>query len=352
LKRRPLPRFRYRFQSAPIAVVAVFCLQLSNCKSSETPVQPSIEFTRVPRAAEGNPDTIEAIEGLVRGAQPGQRIVLFARAGKWWVQPFGDQPFTAIQPDSKWKNSTHPGSEYAALLVDSRYHPLMTVNALPEKGGPVLAVAIAEGVQRPPTLLQFSGYQWEIRESAGETAGTMNFYEAANAWTDPGGFLHLRIAGQAGHWTSAEVKLSRSLGYGSYRFVVRDISQLDAAAVLVCGPLGRMDVEISQWGEPEDKNAQYVIQPYVVPANTVRFIAPAGTLTFWMDWQPGRVAFRTVRGASSDARRDVVAEHAFTSGVPSSGTERIQMRLYVFDNRRSPLQHGSEVVIEKFEFRP
>ena len=81
MKRRLLPRFRYRFQSAPIAVVAVFCLQLSNCKSSETPVQPSIEFTRVPRAAEGNPDTIEAIEGLVRGAQPGQRIVLNASAG-------------------------------------------------------------------------------------------------------------------------------------------------------------------------------------------------------------------------------------------------------------------------------
>jgi len=113
-----------------------------------------------------------------------------------------------------------------------------------------------------------------------------------------------------------------------------------------------MDIEISRWGEPEDKNAQYLIQPYVVPANTVRFTAPAGTLTHWMNWEPGRVAFKTVRGAPVNERPNIVAEHAFTSGVPSPGNERIEMRLCVFDNKRNPLQHGAEVVIEKFEFRP
>ncbi len=331
--------------------MGALCIQLNAC-SSQTHVEPSIEFSRVPPAGEGSPDTLETIEGRVRGAQPGQRIVLFARAGMWWVQPLADKPFTAIQPDSRWKNSTHPGSAYAALLVDSRYHPPMTVNALPEKGGPVLAVAIAQGSQPRPALLQFSGYEWEIRETAGESAGTINFYDRANAWTDASGFLHLRIAGQVGRWTSAEVKLSRSLGYGSYNFVVGDVSHLDPAAVFICGPPSEMDIEISRWGEPEDKNAQYVIQPYVVPANTVRFTAPAGRLTHWMEWQPGRVAFRTVRQASASERPDMVAEHAFTSGVPSPGNERIQMRLYIFDNKTSPLQHGAEVVIEKFEFRP
>lgn len=353
LKRRRLPRLRHRSQSVPLAVlVGVFCLQLSNCKLSQPPADPSIEFSRVPPAGEGNPDTLETIEGRVRGAQPGQRIVLFARAGMWWVQPFGDHPFTAIQPDSNWKNSTHPGSAYAALLVDSRYHPPMTVKDLPQKGGPVLAVAMVEGSQPHPAILQFSGYQWEIRKSAGETAGTMNFYEEANASTDASGFLHLRIAGQVGRWTSAEVKLSRSLGYGSYRFVVRDISHLEPAAVFICGPPSEMDVEISRWGEPQDKNAQYVIQPYVVPANTVRFAAPAGMLTHWMDWQAGRVAFKTVRGTSAIVSSDLVAEHVFTSGVASPGNDRIQLRLYVFDNKSHPLQHAAEVVIEKFEFRP
>ncbi len=120
---------------------------------------------------------------------------------------------------------------------------------------------------------------------------------------------------------------------------------------MTAGPPREMDIEISRWGEPEDKNAQYVIQPYVVPANTVRFMAPPGTLTYWINWQPGRVEFKR-RAASLEMGSDVVAEHVFTSGVPSPGNERIHMNLYVFNNQSNPLRHGSEVIIEKFEFLP
>ena len=42
----------------------------------------------------------------------------------------------------------------------------------------------------------------------------------------------------------------------------------------------------------------------------------------------------------------------FHVGVPSPGNERIHMNLYVYDNKRNPLRHASEVMIEKFEFRP
>ena len=118
------------------------------------------------------------------------------------------------------------------------------------------------------------------------------------------------------------------------------------------GPPREMDIEISRWGEPEDKNAQYVIQPYVVPANTVRFTAPGGTLTYSMDWQPGKVTFKTARGSSSGGERDVVAEHVFTSGVPSLGNERIHMNLYVFNGTRIPMRNGTEVIVENFEFLP
>jgi hypothetical protein len=85
----------------------------------------------------------------------------------------------------------------------------------------------------------------------------------------------------------------------------------------------------------------------------VRFAAPAGVLTFWIDWKPGRVSFRTVRGARPGNRPgDVVSEHVFTSGVPSAGNERIHMNVYAYGNNRHPLQHEFEIVIEKFEFLP
>jgi len=351
-----MSRLKHCRRAILVLTVAGLSWGFTGCGISKGSVEPSIAFTRVPPAGDGSPDKLEEIEGRVTGALPGQRIVLFALSGVWWVQPLTGKPFTPIRADSTWKNSTHPGVAYAALLVDSSYRPPLIANTLPEKGGPVRAVATVKGAQpeSPSRILRFSGYQWETRETASDRGGSTNFYDPANAWTDKNGLLHLRVTRQGDHWVSAEVKLSRSLGYGSYRFAVRDVSQLAPAAVFAMftwddvGPSREMDIEISRWGEPEDKNAQYVIQPYVVPANTVRFDAPAGPLTFWMDWRPGRMAFKTVRESTGR----VVAEHVFTSGIPTAGNERIYMNLWAYVNKRYPLHHEFEVVIEKFEFLP
>lgn len=349
-------------QLRPAIAILVFGLAsflTVGCRSAPQPVKPAIEITRVPPRGDGSADKLEPIEGRVRGTVPGERVVLFALSGVWWVQPLAEQPFTTIQPDLTWKTLTHPGTTYAALLVDSRYNPPLTVKALPEKGGAVIAEAIADGATGPqPKILQFSGYQWEARQTASDHGGYSNLFSPQNAWTDANGFLHLRVSKQGEHWVSAEVKLTRSLGYGSYRFVVRDASHLEPAAVFAmftldeAGPPREMDIEVSHWGEPEDKSAQFVVQPYVVPANTIRFDAPPGTLTYWMDWGLGRVAFRSVRGFAQGNRSDVVAGHIFTSGIPSAGAEKVHMNVYVYNNKRHPLEHEFEVVIEKFEFLP
>jgi len=340
----------YRARMAA-SLAVILCASLASCRSDGEGRPPSIQFTRIPPSGPGNSDKLEEIAGHVTGAHPGERIVLFALSGVWWVQPAEDRPFTSIQSGSKWSASTHPGSEYAALLVDAAYRPPLTVNALPTAGGPVRAVAIVPGAPATsdPTL-QFSGYQWEVRSAAPGMP--------PNAWTDGRGFLHLRVSKRGAQWESAEIALSRSLGFGSYRFLVGDVSHLEPASVFALftwddlGPPREMDTEISRWGEPQDKNAQFVIQPYVVPANTIRFNAPAGPLTYWMDWEPGRVSFRTTRDFNSRSRSGVVAEHLFTSGVPSAGNERIHLNAYAYGNRLHPLQRSFEVVIEKFEFLP
>ena len=244
---------------------------------------------------------------------------------------------------------------------DSGYRPPLTVNVLPQTGGAIRAVAMAEGAmlaELAPKTLHFSGYEWEVRQTPGTPGGSRNLYDPANAWVDKRGLLHLRIAKKAAGWTSAEVDLSRSLGYGSYRFVVGDISGFEPAVVLSIstwddsGPYREIDIEISRWGESVGKNAQFVVQPYYIPANVVRFMAPPGSLAYSFAWEPGRVAFMTVRGSAPGSKSDVVAAHVFTSGIPSPGNEAVHMNLYVFDNKRSPLQHEDEVIIEKFEYLP
>lgn len=339
----------------------VFCLAAASCSSHPPEVDASIEFTHLPPAGDGTPNVIQSIAGRVQGARPGQRIVLFARSGMWWVQPLANKPYTPIQKDFTWKGSTHPGTAYAALLVDPDYRPPSTVNVLPQKGGPIQAVARAEGgtlAHGEAQTLSFSGYEWLVRKSPGNPAGTPTRYDPANAWVDAAGLLHLRIARSSPGWTCAQVGLARSLGYGSYRFVVRDVSHLEPSAVLTISAWDgsaayrEMDIEISRWGEASGKNAQYVVQPYYVPANVVRFLSPAGRLTYSFDWEPGRVEFRTIRGSAMQGKPDVVAGHVFTSGVPSAGSETIQLNFYAFGNPRIRLEHEAEVIIEKFEYLP
>src|SRR6185503_5688438 len=217
-----------------LALSALLAL-LSGCGPRPTDTKPSIEFSVIPQAEEGGPDELATIAGRVVGARPGQQIVLFAKAGKWWVQPMGDQPFTTIQSDSTWTNSTHLGTEYAAVLVEPGYSPPPTTELLPGEGGAVAAVKTVPGEkweESGPRTLQFSGYDWQVRNIASNRGGRRNNYDSANAWTDDKGFLHLRITRNAGRWTCAEVKLSRSLGYGSYLFVVRETSHLEPAVVL------------------------------------------------------------------------------------------------------------------------
>ena len=61
------------------------------------------------------------------------------------MQPTADRPFTDVGADSTWNNSTHPGSAYAALLVNPEFVAPPTFSSLPKVGVAVAAVATAEG---------------------------------------------------------------------------------------------------------------------------------------------------------------------------------------------------------------
>ncbi len=190
---------------------------LSGCRAQTPAHGPVIEFTKIPPAAQGGRERVDEVAGRVSGALPGQQIVVYARSGPWWVQPWPDKPFIPIKPDGTWTTPTHLGFEYAALLVDPAFHPPPTIDTAPTRGGSVVAVEMVKGtgaVQLAPTKpLKFSGYDWDIRTIAGDRGGLNNLYDADNAWTDNTGALHLRMKKRDGRWACAEVEQSRSLGY-------------------------------------------------------------------------------------------------------------------------------------------
>jgi len=344
-------------------VLVLSCVAVTRCRNETTSVKPSIQFTTTPPAAVGGSERMEPLGGRVAGARAGQRIVVYTKSGVWWVQPLTAQPFTTIAPDGTWRSTIHLGTEYAALLVDADYRPANTRDALPPIGGGVVTIATVKGTgdiaTRPPKVLTFSGYEWDVRYIPSDRGGP-NDYDPDNAWTDAEGLLHLKLARRDGRWTSAEVILRRGLGHGTYNFTVRDVSGLDPAAAIglltwdtegVDQNHREMDIEISRWGDPKIPNAQYVVQPFYVPANVARFTAPPGTLTHSFRWEPGRVVFRTVRGVRA-AEGVPVAGHEFTSGIPIPGGERVRINLYYFRYAPAPPQKDVEVVIERFQYVP
>jgi hypothetical protein len=321
---------------------------------------PTVSVTRVPPSSEGGPDRVELIEGRVSRAEPGQQVVVYARAGVWWVQPLVTQPYTTIHRDRTFRCATHLGTEYAVLLVRPSFVPPARAAALPEVGGGVLARIVVPGAPVPspaPKVVRFGGYDWRVRTAPSDRAGRPNVYAAGHAWTDDTGALHLRVSSGPAGWVCSELTLAQSLGYGTYRFAVRDTGALDPRAVLSLFTWDdaalddrnrELDVEISRWGDPGNKNAQFVVQPYYMPANVLRFAAPAGPLVHTIAWERGRARFRTVRGRDGA----LVSAHEFTSGVPAAGGEAVHLALYAFGPPDPARPIDDEVVIERFEYLP
>jgi signal transduction histidine kinase len=155
-------------------VVWLFVLVLSGCATSS---QPSIKITTLPPAEKGGGQELDIISGHVTGASNGQQVVLYARSGAWYVQPFVETPLTPIGADGTFSSSTHLGTEYAALLVQPGYVPPPLTLTLPNTGDGVVAVTIVDG--RPPwyrtwwfrlslallgAFALFGLYRWRVHE--------------------------------------------------------------------------------------------------------------------------------------------------------------------------------------------
>ena len=344
-----------------LAAFGVGCILLNGCRS---PGPAAIQFTQVPDLGPGGAEKTVRIGGRATGNKPGQRIVLFARSGTWWVQPFASKPFTEIQPDHSWSNVTHVGTEYAALLVERDYAPPRVADTLPAQGGPVIAVATVSGTRSAmsermtPGKINFSGFEWEVYRAPKDNFQILYPNSASNVWTDPKGWLHMRITKEPEGWTGAEINLTRSLGYGTYSFVFHALPELEPATVLAIqfwDPLDagqnhrEFDLLLGQFGDPSIKNAQYSILPFNIPGNVYRFTVPRGSFSHSIRWEQGHLSFETQQTGGPSR---VIAEHAFTSGVPTPGGERIHIDTYAYRDALVPQKNGVEVILEKFVYLP
>jgi hypothetical protein len=352
--------------SVAFLLLTTLVFSLVGCHQMTKPdVEAKISFTQVPQWSLGDVNEQDVLEGKVRGARQGQHIVVYSKTGRlWWLQPLLASPFTPILPDGVWRNEAHLGTDYAALLVDPSYHPAAVLDELPNRGRGVEAVAASRGQEKSSSFfVNFSGFTWRVRWPPSDRGGTRNPYDPKNVYVDKDGALHLRIIKREEGWTCSEVNLTRSLGYGTYSFTVEDISNLEPAAVFGMFTWDHstdeenhreFDINIGRWGDPDNKNAEFAVQPSFMPINISRFAAPAGKLKHTIIWEPGRITMVTSR-ASGAPGASIVSRHTFTSEVPTAGSEAVRMTLYIYrepNGNTSDLRHRAEVVIDHFEFLP
>jgi hypothetical protein len=296
-------------------------------------------------------------------------IVLYAKSDIWWIQPNRRHPYTPIRPDGTWSADIHLGMEYAALLVDPDFQPDANLMELPHLARGISAIISVKGkpsvnprppVSEPP-YVRFSGYDWTMRTDRSDRGGILRPYSADNVWVDAQGSLHLKVTREANRWVCSELSMVRSLGYGTYNFEVRDVGQFEPALMLDLFTWTNinseeehheMNVTIGRRGEPGSKNAEYIVQPYYVPANVSRFSVPAGRLTYSFDWQPDSITFQTWKGHVDTSDVPRIFDHVFVSGIPPAGGETAHMNFCAFGYGKVTLQHEAEVIVDRFQYLP
>jgi len=224
-----------------------------------------------------------------------------------------------------------------------------------------------EGHDSSPRHLQFSGYDWSVKSSTRRVGPGPNYFSDSNdnVAVDAQGRLHLLITQRDGQWYCAEVVSTRSFGYGTYRFHLEtNPDRLDAQVVLGMFTWSNdpaynhreIDIEVSRWGKANNKNAQFVVQPYTRAENIVRFQLPSGlaSSTHLFTWKPDTVLFQSERDSSAKAAEpnSLVNQHEFTEGIPQSGDENARINLWLFTGRPPTNGKEVEVIIAKFEFIP
>jgi hypothetical protein len=216
--------------------------------------------------------------------------------------------------------------------------------------------------------IQFSGYEWIVKDSGGRRVEPGANYFSGDALRVDADGLTLRVFEKGGRFYCPEIVSAANLGYGTYRVEIS--SNVEGLAPNLTlglftwsddpgeeGTHKELDVEIGRWGNPrlnadgtpnpKSDNVQFVVQPYARQENIVRFPLPvdASTSVHAFTWTYRKAHFTSsVRGA-------VVEDYVFTHRVPDPDRQNFRVNLWIALGH-IPADGIREVTIRKFEFEP
>lgn len=223
----------------------------------------------------------------------------------------------------------------------------------------------------PLQQLNFSGFTWDIRRTAGPEGPLDNYFAGKNetVFLEADGALRMTVANKDGIWHASEVFLRKRLGYGTYLFRLEtDMASLDRNLVLGLFTYSgsksyahrEIDIEFSSWGyKNEAPKGQFVVQPADRAGNMVLF--PLDKLeakaSYLFEWRSDRIEFAAWNGHGNrpvvgDPRLVMSWSFSDVAAIPKPGNEVVHLNLYLAKGGPAPFGIGTtSVVIRSFEFK-
>jgi len=220
--------------------------------------------------------------------------------------------------------------------------------------------------------VDFAGRSWRIKGPGIHGPGGNDFCDDPDCvWVDAQGRLHLTLQERAGPWSSTEVALEESLGYGDYVVTTSsDLDALDPYAVLGLflwtyrrcwdpadawwNPDDEFDIEYGRWGDPQRDIGQFVAQPWDRSGNLHSFDASFSEgplVSHAMRWLPDRLELRVWEGGPEDESPASLLETWTYEGPDIPRPESPRLHLNLWKLAGTPAQ-DQEIVFEDFSFVP
>jgi len=231
-----------------------------------------------------------------------------------------------------------------------------------------MATAISANARNAGSrTIRFSGYAWQVRNSAISRSGPgPNYFSGRreNVWLDGRGLLHLKAVKRGGRWYCAEIFTAKSFGYGTYTFTLASrVDRLDTNAVLglftwddaaPAYAYREIDIEFSKWGERRARNAQYVVQPWQHSGNEHRFNLALSSVfsVHSFQWSANRVLFSSSRGRTPNPTGALQTWAYSGADIPPAGAGHARINLWLVDGKPPSDERSIEIVVKAFRFVP
>lgn len=332
---------------------------------------PIITFTFIPEVG-----SEEYLKGIIGNADSSQhKIAVYIKVDNtWWAKPYYDSRFTVIDSDAKWSCDIVTGghdqdaTDIAAFLLPNTYNPPIpsSESQIEEsiRANAIATVSVTrEVVERSIT---FSGYEWKVKASASKLGPGPNYFSDSeeSVWVDNSGYLHLKIVKRNEKWECSEVICQESFGYGRYAFYLASrVDLLDKNVVLGLFTWDtnleennrEIDIEFAKWGDQDEFNSQYVIQPYSHANNLLRFTIDLSSnvnSAHYFDWESDEINFKSILGSDIGGQTIIKSYDYHGSDVPSHGNENPRINLWLMNGLAPSNEQEVEIIVKKFTFGP